>query len=70
MGTGRRLITQVNNCGICGNELKDLSHLGIEVGGGASEGGGQGGALTRDGVWVWALSSVGPAWCSLFVFLA
>jgi hypothetical protein len=29
MGTqGRRLISTVNNCGICGNELKDFSHLG------------------------------------------
>ena len=32
MGTGKRLVAQVNNCGICANELKDYSHLGQEVG--------------------------------------
>eukprot|EP00195_Chlamydomonas_chlamydogama_P012155 CAMPEP_0202897870 /NCGR_PEP_ID=MMETSP1392-20130828/6528_1 /ASSEMBLY_ACC=CAM_ASM_000868 /TAXON_ID=225041 /ORGANISM="Chlamydomonas chlamydogama, Strain SAG 11-48b" /LENGTH=379 /DNA_ID=CAMNT_0049583633 /DNA_START=134 /DNA_END=1273 /DNA_ORIENTATION=- len=30
MGTGRKLVAQVNNCGVCGTELKDYSHLGEE----------------------------------------
>ncbi|CAD7698816.1 unnamed protein product [Ostreobium quekettii] len=28
LGTGRRLAVQVNNCGICGTDLQDYSHLG------------------------------------------
>jgi RING finger protein 121 len=32
MGSGSRLTSTVHNCGICGGELKDYTHLGEEVG--------------------------------------
>jgi hypothetical protein len=32
MGSGARLTSTVHNCGICGGELKDFSHVGEEVG--------------------------------------
>jgi hypothetical protein len=32
MGSGRKLTSLANSCGICGNELQDYSHLGEEVG--------------------------------------
>jgi hypothetical protein len=31
VGRGERLTSTVNACGICGDELKDMSHLGEEV---------------------------------------
>jgi hypothetical protein len=31
IGSGKRLTSTVNSCGICGGELKDNSHLGQEV---------------------------------------
>ena len=31
MGSGARLTSTVHNCGICGGELKDFSHVGEEV---------------------------------------
>ena len=31
IGSGKRLTSTVNACGICGGELKDFSHLGEEV---------------------------------------
>lgn len=36
IGTGRRLAVSVNNCGICGQELRDFTHLGEQAG--ATEG--------------------------------
>lgn len=33
MGSGQRIRSTVNNCGICGNEMKDYSHLGEEADG-------------------------------------
>lgn len=35
VGRGERLTSTVNACGICGDELKDMSHLGQEVRAGA-----------------------------------
>jgi hypothetical protein len=32
---GKRLGTSVNSCGMCGGELKDFSHMGMEVSGSA-----------------------------------
>jgi hypothetical protein len=31
IGSGKRLTSTVNACGICSGELKDFSHLGEEV---------------------------------------
>lgn len=31
IGSGKRLTSTVNSCGICGGELKDTAHLGEEV---------------------------------------
>jgi hypothetical protein len=31
MGSGRKLSSLANSCGICGNELQDFSHMGEEV---------------------------------------
>jgi hypothetical protein len=32
IGSGRRLTSTVNSCGICGSELNDFSHVGEQVG--------------------------------------
>ena len=32
IGSGKRLTSTVNSCGICNGELKDNSHLGEQVG--------------------------------------
>jgi hypothetical protein len=60
MGSGSKLTSTVHNCGICGGELKDYSHLGEEVGWRGGDSGG------RSSVWLnlrWNGSCPGEVCC-------